>query len=319
MQGDSISSTTAPESPKREGKMVSDVIVGIPALNEEIAIGSLVLMCQRFASKVVVVDDGSTDRTAEIAEAAGAYVLQHGENNGKGRAVRSIFNYARGRRFDALVLLDGDGQHLPEDIPDVVRPIIEEDADLVIGNRYLGTRTDTPTYRRVGQRILDIFTETSSGVKVGDSQSGFRAFSPTAVQRLAPTTDGLGVESELITKAADADLTIEEAPIGVRYRGVDGQTFHPLRHGLSVLTFVVQLVRDRHPLIFFGLPGLLLLLAGTAYGLNAILVYQSTGQFYLAKALVSGFLTIGGILGLFAGLTLNSIANMIARLDQGRI
>jgi glycosyltransferase involved in cell wall biosynthesis len=299
----------------------SRVLVGIPAYNEEVGIGSVVLSCHDYADEVVVADDGSSDRTVQLARRAGADVIQHETNRGKGGAVKTLFAEAESREFDAFVLLDGDGQHLPSDIPDVTGPVLDSDVDLVIGSRYLdsGADDETPLYRRVGQKVLDTLTSTSTGTKnLTDTQSGFRAFSPRAVEDITLQTNGIGVESEMIGSAAEADLDIAEKPIDVRYEGVDGQTFNPVSHGMSVVLFVLQLVRDRHPLVFFGLPGLVLMIAGALYGIEGILVYQQSGQFYPAKVLVSGFVTILGTLGVFCGLILNSVSNMINRLEVGR-
>ncbi|WP_436932586.1 glycosyltransferase family 2 protein [Halosimplex halobium] len=294
----------------------TDILVGIPAYNEEIAIGSVIHKCQAYSDEVVVVDDGSTDDTVEIAEAAGATVLEHGTNQGKGKAVRTLLNHAQKEDPEALVLIDGDGQHLPRDIPAIVQPVVEGDSDIVIGSRYLEDDTETPVYRRLGQRVLDTITFGSTGTKVTDSQSGFRALAPAAIDRLTIRTDGMGVESEMIGSATEQGLDIEEVPIDVRYEEIDGQTFNPLRHGLSVVVFLLRLVRDRHPLVFFGLPGIVLAGIGAFYGIDGIMIYRATGEFYPGKMLAAGFATILGVLGVFTGLILNRISNMLSKLDE---
>lgn len=295
-----------------------DIIVGIPAYNEEIGIGSTVHGSAQYADKVIVVDDGSSDDTVSIAEAAGAEVIEHETNRGKGGAVQTLFERVEDELFDALVLIDGDGQHLPQEITQVADPVIEGDIDMVVGSRYLeqDKEDETPLYRRFGQQVLDKLTLGSSGEDMTDTQSGFRAFSPQAVSELHLTTDGIGVESEMIDSAAQHNLEMDEVPIHVRYEGIDGQTYHPLRHGLTVVTFVLQLIRDRHPLLFFGLPGLFLTVIGALYGIDGIMVYRATGTFYPAKALVSGFVTIIGVLGMFTGLILNRISNTINQLNE---
>jgi glycosyltransferase involved in cell wall biosynthesis len=140
-----------------------------------VSIGSVVLLARRYADRVIVVDDGSSDRTAEVAANAGAEVVVHSTNQGKGMAFKTGFEIAGSA--DIIVTMDSDGQHNPSDIPKLVAPILRGEADMVNGSRYLnGCATDTPAYRRIGQIILDRATVMNSGIKITDSQSGFRAF-----------------------------------------------------------------------------------------------------------------------------------------------
>jgi hypothetical protein len=298
----------------------SGLLVGIPAYNEEIGIGSTVLGAKRYADEVVVVDDGSEDRTVEVARTTGATVLEHETNHGKGRALNTFFTYARSTDHEEFVVLDGDGQHVPADIPKVVEPVRNGEADVVVGSRYLGERcSETPRYRRVGQRVLDALTVGSSGENLTDTQSGFRAFSPAAVDALTLRTDGMGVETEMIGTAVDSDLELVEVPIDVRYEGIDGQTFNPVYHGIGVAAFTLQLIRDRHPLLFFGMPGVAMTGAGVGAGLFVVTAYQQAGQFLLGWVLLSSFLSIVGVLGVFCALILNRISNMITELgNDGR-
>lgn len=223
------------------------VVVGIPAYNEENAVGSTVLGVQRYVDDVVVVDDGSTDRTPEIVSQADVTLLQHDRNRGKGAAVRTLFDHARDRDCDALVLLDADGQHDPADVPALAEPVVEDEADVVIGSRYLEPedRDETPVYRRIGQIVLDYCTARVTGAELTDSQSGFRAFSPAALSKISITTDGMGVESEMIDSATDRGLTIDERAIDARYEDLEGQTYNPVKHGLTVMLFLAELARRR--------------------------------------------------------------------------
>ncbi len=293
-------------------------LLGIPAYNESVGIGSTVLAAQQFVDEVVVIDDGSSDNTVEIVRETDATLLEHGKNKGKGQALRTFFEYARSSEYDTFVVLDGDGQHLPRDIPAIVNPVENGDADLVIGSRYLEDDGDdeTPFHRRIGQQVLDYLTFGSSGTKLTDTQSGFRAFSPAAIEALSIQTDGMGVESEMIATAQDKELTIEEKSINVRYEGIDGQTFNPLRHGLSVATFLLRLIRDRHPLLFFGGPGAVIAAVGVLFGIDAVVLYDNQGVFAPGQTMVSLLLTIIGILGVFCGLVLNRMSNMINELKE---
>jgi glycosyltransferase involved in cell wall biosynthesis len=226
------------------------VVVGIPAYNEENAVGSTVLAVKRWADDVVVVDDGSTDRTPAIVEQADVTVLRHEHNRGKGAAVRTLFAHARRTDCDALVMLDADGQHDPADIPSLAEPVVEDDADMVIGSRYLARdpRDETPVYRRLGQVVLDYCTSQVTGSDLTDTQSGFRAFSPEALEHLSLTTDGMGVESEMIDSATSRDLEITERAIDARYDDLEGQTYNPVKHGLAVMFFLVRLATRRRPI-----------------------------------------------------------------------
>ncbi|MFC7135301.1 MULTISPECIES: glycosyltransferase family 2 protein [Salinibaculum] len=290
----------------------SNILVGIPAYNEEIAIGSIVLSVRTLTDNVLVIDDGSGDATANIAREAGATVICHNVNRGKGAAIQTIFTQFQNGEYDGMVLLDGDGQHVPRDIRSVAKPIVEHECDMVIGSRYIDqNKTETPLYRRLGQKVLDFATAGSSGKSVSDSQSGFRALSPTAIEELSITTNGYGVESEMISAAMDEDLEIKEVPIDVKYREVDGQNSNPLRHGLSVLVVVLQLIRNQHPLVFFGVPGLFALILGGVIAGHSAMLYQSTSIFPQWRLLISLFSIIVGTLCLFSAVVLNQILDMM--------
>ena len=212
---------------------MANVVAIIPAYNEEKALADVIGKTLGHVDEVIVVDDGSSDKTSEVAIEAGARVIKHSVNLGKGEALKSGF---KAIGDDSIIItIDGDGQHNPSEIPDLVRPIIEDGADLVNGSRYMnGPEENTPAYRRVGQKVLDIATNISAGTKVTDSQSGFRAFSPQSKNVFRFKDTGFGIESEMLVDAAEAGLKIVEVPITVRY-DLDGSTKDPITHGVGVL------------------------------------------------------------------------------------
>src|SRR4051812_31722391 len=138
------------------------VAVAIPAYNEERFIGSTVLQALQYAPRVVVIDDGSSDATAQIAHWAGAEVIQHEGNRGKSEAVNTALAWARSHDVDALVLVDGDGQHKPGEIAQVLDPVLDGEADLVIGSRFLSVKSRIPIYRTIGQHALTAVTNLAS-------------------------------------------------------------------------------------------------------------------------------------------------------------
>src|SRR5438309_5038658 len=210
----------------------SKILVAIPAFNEGTTIGSVVLKARQFASEVIVVDAGSSDDTAETAALAGAHVIQHARNLGKGLAIRTAWLYARERAPEALVLLDGDHQHDPNDIPRLVETILSGKSDIVIGVRW-GKTSGMPMYRRMGKRALDYATAaaTKNGL-LTDSQSGYRVFSQHALQSLEPTERGLAIESQLLLEAQERNLRITQVEIDSRY-DLEGSSISPGRHGSS--------------------------------------------------------------------------------------
>jgi len=288
----------------------SKIIAAIPAYNEGPTIGSVVLKARQFASEVVVIDDGSTDDTAETAALAGAHVIRHARNLGKGMAIRSAWLYAREKEPDAFVLLDGDHQHDPHDIPRIVEPILAATADVALGVRW-GKTSGMPVYRRIGKRALDYATAaaTKNGM-LTDSQCGFRVFSPRALAAIEPTDAGLSIESQMLVEAQERNLRIREVDIDARY-DLDGSTLAPGRHGTSVLGRLIALLTQRRPLLVFGATGASLFLIAGFFALQTLRLYYTTGIFAIGYAFLVMLFAILGALSAFEGMVLNSINRAI--------
>ncbi|MGZ7210370.1 MAG: glycosyltransferase family 2 protein, partial [Methanobacterium sp.] len=181
----------------------------------------------------IVVDDGSNDNTSEIAKMGGAEVIKHLSNEGKGAALKTGFKAING--YDIIVTMDSDGQHNPKEIPKLIKPILNGEADVVNGSRYInGLNSETPFYRRIGQTVLDKATYYNSGLEITDSQSGFRAFAKNTINSFRFKSLDFSIESEMITDIANNDFKIKEVEIGVRY-DVNGSTKNPVSHGFGVL------------------------------------------------------------------------------------
>jgi glycosyltransferase involved in cell wall biosynthesis len=286
----------------------------LPAYNEEISIGSVVLRTKQYADRVIVIDDGSSDRTAEVAALAGAEVLRHVENQGKGAALKTGFASLNG---DAVIVtIDTDGQHNPADIPRLVAPILAGQADMVNGSRYLnGNKKDTPLYRRVGQKVLDLFTNMDSGLSVTDSQSGFRAFSGQTRDVFRFGQKGLAIESEMLANAAAAGLRILEVEIGVRY-DVGNSSEHPVAHGVRVLLKVLHDMELRRPLYYFTAPGLLMAGAGILMGLEFLRTFYLGGSLFYGPVLFMMLLTLIGSFMALTGVILHSISRIMLEFKK---
>ena len=129
----------------------------IPAFNEEKPIVDVIKKSLKYVDQVIVCDDGSSDLTAEQAKIAGAVVIKHEKNMGKGHAMKSLFKYAKDIDADVIVTIDGDGQFLPEQIETLLQPILENSYDVVIGNRFSDDK-EMPSYRKIGNKMLDRIT-----------------------------------------------------------------------------------------------------------------------------------------------------------------
>lgn len=281
------------------------IVALIPAYNEERFIGSVVLKALDYASQVIVVDDGSTDATAEIAKAAGAQVVSHGQNRGKGAALNTGLELACQLGADVVVTFDGDGQHLPEELPRVILPVCNGEADLVVGSRYIGATSHVPLLRVWGHRLFNILVNGLSGVALSDSQSGFRAFSRSALQSLSFNSAGFSVESEMQLLARTYGLTVKEVPITIRYQ--DRPKRPVIHHGLMVLNGFLRQVGQHRPLFFFGATGLLMVFAGLLWGVVVINLFTQRHELAIGYALVSIFLVIVGTIGCSTGIILHSI------------
>jgi glycosyltransferase involved in cell wall biosynthesis len=246
------------------------VVVGIPAFNEEHTIAHIVIEAQKYADAVIVCDDGSSDLTAVIAERLGADVARHPQNMGYGAAIKTLFQRALDFGADVLVTLDGDGQHNASEIPQVIKPIINDSADVVIGSRFIDEKgtAEMPFYRRLGAQVITKLVNGSSQTGVKDSQSGFRAYNRVALERLCVSEAGMGASVQILLEASKQDLRINEVPSTCKYENGDisTSTENPVTHGVGVIMSIVRLIVEGRPLTFMGIPGILCLTSGVFSG-----------------------------------------------------
>ena len=277
------------------------ILACIPAFNEGKVIGEVIKKCLKFSDQVVVCDDGSTDDTYEIADAAGAHVIRHDVNIGKGEALRTLFKFAIHSKNDIIVTIDGDGQFLPEEIPKLVSDIEEKKSDIVIGYRF-DDATDMPNYRRFGNKMLDKMANMVTELSVSDTQSGYRAYSKDIIGKLNFNIKGFGADVEILIDAANKGFRISEQKVTVIYNtGSDTSTKNPISHAGEVVTTILERIAIKSPLKYLGIPGIVTIVLGIYFALDVFITYNDTGYFSLPFTLIGAtFLVLGLILFLMA-------------------
>jgi len=220
---------------------VSGPLIVIPVFNEAATVGDIVERA-RLHGPVLVVDDGSTDRSAAAAAAAGAEVIALGGRRGKGAALRRGFSEGLRRGVERVVTLDGDGQHDPDDIPRLLKAAVEEPRSLVIGGRLAGLAERSERVMPVGRlaalRVAGFFIDWLSGVAVADTQSGFRVYPAALLSSVSPRRGGFVLESEMLLRAAAGGFPVIEVPIAPIHFEDRRSRFRPARDGVAVGAFL---------------------------------------------------------------------------------
>ncbi len=249
-----------------------NIIVGIPLYNSEDTIASIILTCSEYSNEVVCIDDCSSDLSAEIAKKAGATVLSHNTNRGVGGVAKTFFNYAKEKNATIVVLIDSDGQHNPNDLPKLIKPLVENEADLVIGSRFVsgGGSKKMPLYRKFGLKLINTVSKWHSKQHVRDTQSGYRAFNRIAIDSVRFENEGMKSSLEILESISHKGLRILEVPTTIRYDLQKTSSLHPIPHGLSVFSYALTTLSQKKPLLVFGLPGFVMVIIGAMFGLRTI-------------------------------------------------
>jgi len=285
--------------------------VGIPAFNEEKNIAAIITKLVDITDTIIVCNDGSSDLTSDIAEKMGAFVINHEKNLGYGAAIRSIFLKAKELNGDILVTFDADGQHRIEDIEKVTKPIVDQEADLVIGSRFLDeSKKEVPRYRKVGIKVITKITNATIKKQLTDSQSGFRAYSKKVLNELNPSELGMGISTEILIKASARKFRISEVPIKIIYKG-NTSTHNPISHGSSVLFSTIKYTSIEHPLKFYGIPSMIFFAIGVFFTYYSIEYYAEVGRLNTNLTLVSAGSMLTAIVLFMTCILLYSLVSVV--------
>lgn len=293
------------------------IAVLIPTLNEEEAIRQVI---EGFPESYrghdiekYVIDGGSTDRTVEIAEETGATILKQRLAGGKGDGVRQALNDIEA---DTYVMIDGDATYKPSEVDRVLDPIIDGRAEHVIGRRKNREPGAIPVLNRVGNRLFNLITSFTTGVKVHDMLSGFRAFTRESLDYTATTQPGFGIETEMTFTAIENNVRMEEVDISYDERKGESK-LHPVKDGWRIINTIIWSIRDMNPLKFFSFAALAMFILASYPGYLTVMQKLQLGRIEnLGPALFASLLAIVGVQLLIFGLLADQIKNVEKRLRK---
>jgi glycosyltransferase involved in cell wall biosynthesis len=246
-------------------------------------------------------------------------VIRHEKNLGYGAAIQSLFRRTRELNADVLITLDADGQHDPDEIPALLKPILKENADIAVGSRFLGKERrleDAPLYRRLGVKAITKLIGFAVTGQMSDAQHGFRAYCRKALEGLRLFEDGMGVSVEILLKASEQELRVIEVPMHCNYKGLETSTHGSLRHGVNIVMSIARLMGEEKPLLFFGMPGAVSLLVGVLFGVWMMQIYALEHQIVTNIALASITFVLIGLFAIFTAITLHTISRLTQKLNK---
>lgn len=300
------------------------LVVIIPAYNEEKAIAQVIQEIPKNIEginelKVLVIDDGSTDKTAKVAKNAGALVVSHFKNEGLGVAFLTGIKEALKQGADIVVNIDADGQFDPQEIPKLIKPILEKKADMVAGTRFEDKTSEkqVPFIRRWGNKAFTLLINILTKQHFTDTQCGFRAYSREALLRLN-LFGRFTYTQEVFLDLVNKGLKIEQVPIKVKYfkdrqAKISSSLF---KYFIRTIIIILRTFRDYKPLIFFGIPGLTIFGAGIIFWLYSFiywLIHHKTTPIRMYFFVGAALIVLGFLLT-----NLALIADMLKRLRQNQ-
>ncbi|BBL66260.1 glycosyltransferase (family 2) [Methanosarcina mazei TMA] len=304
------------ENQRFRGVPSQNITVILPVCNQEVSIGSIVLLSRLYADNVVVVNDGSTDRTAEVAMKAGAHIITHEPSQGKAEALRAGFNAAAALGSDIIVTMDPDGRHNPADIPVLVAPIMDGNAEMVNGSRYLNyPGKNAPLFSRTGQAMQAASAKMNFDLKITDTQSGFRAFAASTKSIFRFSGKKVPIESEMLADAGRSGIRITEVEIGAPSPS-ELSAGAPSKYISGALKTISQDIEANRPLYLYSVPGFALATCGFYMGfkfMEATFFGSASLSFWYTFLMV--FLALAGAYMTLRGIVAHSMAGDAKQTD----
>ena len=255
------------------------IVITIPAYNEGKTLGNIIKDIRKVMDsspfncryKIVVVDDGSSDDTADAARKAGAVVYSHPRNCGLAETFRTEVKKSLELGADIIVHIDADGQYLPKEIPLLIKEV-QKGTDLVLGSRFKGTIEYMPLLKRIGNRAFSHVISQVTDVDISDGQTGFRAFTKEVAERITIISNHTYTQEQII-KAVREKFHIKEVPVYFAKRvGKSRLISNPFEYAAKAWINIIRIYRDYEPLKFFGLMGSLIFSLGVMLGLYLVYI-----------------------------------------------
>ncbi len=294
-----------------------EILVCIPTYNAESTIKQAIVQCKEFADMVLVVNDGSTDNSELVAREAGAEVVSHKMNRGYGGAIKTSLQEGLKRNAKVTITFDADLQHDAKDIPKLVKPILSNEVDIVIGSRFLEDNDQVKPYRKFGIQLITKMVSSFIGNPIKDAESGFRAYSQESLHQIIPIleTEGMGMSAEILLKASVQKLKIIEIPRKEMYpEGVKTSSKNPLRHGLSVLLTIFKLIVETKPLQAFGIPSLVFFIASGLSTYFVVDFYNTVGRLPLGLTVFTVLLIFIAFFFILAAIIIYVLSRISAKM-----
>ena len=293
-----------------------NVIAAIPVFNEALTIAVQVLNCKKYVDRVIVVDDGSSDETAIIASALGAFVVCHKTNRGYDATLRTCFDTAKKLGTNVMVIIDGERGYDSKDIPKLVEPLLKDEADIVIGSRFLNAEnTDVPAFRKIGKMVLDTAINVTGGINVSDSESTFRAYGKKAIEKIRIVDDKASANLDILFQVSENALRVKEVGISRKSNETCKSTKNdykkPSLHLHNILDILMHDIEYRRPMYYFFIPGAVLFAIGIAMGLEFLSVFYHGGNLSFGAVFLILLYVIIGFIMIITGIILHAFSKML--------